>query len=45
MVDNFDLIREYMAAQLLDWQEGDCYYVQLLRRQADDPLIDGKKDP
>lgn len=30
---------------ILDWQDGDCYYVQLLRRQADDPLIDGKKDP
>lgn len=45
MVDNFDLIREYMTEQLLDWQEGDCYYVQLLRRQADDPLINGKKDP
>ncbi len=26
-------------------KNGDCYYVQLLRRQADDPLIDGKKDP
>lgn len=45
MVDNFDLIRSYMQRQALDWKEGDCYYVQLLRRQADDPLIDGKKDP
>lgn len=26
-------------------QEGDCWYVQLLRRQADDPLINGQKDP
>lgn len=37
MVDNFELIKEYMAKQALTWQEGDCYYVQLLRRQADDP--------
>lgn len=44
MVDNFDKIREYMERQLLDWKEGDCYYVQLLRRQSDDPMIDGQKD-
>lgn len=45
MVDNFELIKEYMEKQQLDWQEGDCYYVQLLRRQADDPLKNGVKDP
>lgn len=45
MVDNFELIKEYMAKQALDWEEGDCYYVQLLRRQADDPLKNGVKDP
>jgi hypothetical protein len=46
MVDNFELIKEYMAKQHVnDWQEGDCYYVQLLRRQADDPLKNGVKDP
>ena len=45
MVDNFELIRAYMKEQLPTWKESDCYYVQLLRRQADDPLIDGKKDP
>lgn len=45
MVDNFELIKEYMADQLLDWKEGDCYYVQLLRRQADDPKINGVPDP
>lgn len=45
MVDNFELIKEYMAKQAVDWQEGDCYYVQLLRRQADDPQKNGVKDP
>ena len=45
MVDNFELIKEYMAKQQLGWEEGDCYYVQLLRRQADDPLKNGVKDP
>lgn len=45
MVDNFDKIREYMERQLPDWKEGDCYYVQLLRRQSDDPMTDGQKDP
>jgi len=44
MVDNFDLIEDYMKSQLLDWQEGDCYYVQLLRRAADDPMKIGVKD-
>lgn len=45
MVDNFDKIREYMERQSFDWKEGDCYYVQLLRRSSDDPMIDGQKDP
>lgn len=41
MVDNFETIK-----RLLTFDEpGDCYYVQLLRRQSDDPLIDGKPDP
>lgn len=40
-VDNFDLIRSHLTFK----NPGDCYYVQLLRRQADDPMIDGKKDP
>ena len=44
MVDNFALIEEYMAKQSITWKEGDCYYVQLLRRQADDPMIGGVKD-
>ena len=44
MVDNFELIEKYMAKQAHTWQEGDCYYVQLLRRQADDPMIGGVKD-
>lgn len=45
MVDNFDKIRVYIKRQLPDWEEGDCYYIQLLRRQSDDPMIDGQKDP
>lgn len=47
MVDNFKLIRGYIENKIINsktWKEGDCFYVQLLRRQADDPLIDGKKD-
>jgi hypothetical protein len=47
MVDNFKLIRDYIEKKIIGsgtWKEGDCFYVQLLRRQADDPLIDGKKD-
>ena len=44
MVDNFKIIEEYMAKQSATWKEGDCYYVQLLRRQADDPMIGGVKD-
>jgi hypothetical protein len=43
MVDNFKIIEEYIAKQSLTWKEGDCYYVQLLRRQADDPMIGGVK--
>lgn len=46
MVDNFELIKTYMEKQAVNgWNEGDCYYVQLLRRQADDPLKNGVKDP
>lgn len=46
MVDNFKLIRDYIKKIIGSgtWKEGDCFYVQLLRRQSDDPLIDGKKD-
>ena len=47
MVDNFKLIRDYIEKKIIGsgtWKEGDCFYVQLLRRQSDDPLIDGKKD-
>lgn len=44
MVDNFELIEQYMAKQQATWKEGDCYYVQLLRRQADDPMIGGVKN-
>ena len=40
MVDNFDIIRSLLKFE----NTGDCYYVQLLRRQKDDPMIDGKKD-
>ena len=39
--DNFDIIREHLNFD----NQGDCYYVQLLRRQSDDPMKDGKKDP
>ena len=47
MVDNFKLIRDYIEKKIINsgtWKEGDCFYVQLLRRQADDPLINGQKD-
>ena len=46
MVDNFKLIRSYIEKEINggNWKDGDCFYLQLLRRQADDPLIDGKKD-
>lgn len=41
MVDNFKQIRE-----LLSFNEyGECYYLQLLKRSSDDPLIDGEQDP
>lgn len=45
MVDNFDLIRNWMLNKQLDWKDGDCYYVQLLRRQSDDPMTNGVPDP
>lgn len=41
MVNNFDQIEKLLKFE----NEGDCYYVQLLRRQSDDPMIDGKPDP
>ena len=41
MVNNFEQIRNLLNFE----QDGDCYYVQLLRRQSDDPHIDGKADP
>ena len=41
MVDNFDIIRKMLRFD----NEGECYYVQLLRRAADDPKPDGKPDP
>ena len=41
MVDNFEHIRSLLKFE----NDDDCYYVQLLRRQSDDPLIDGQKDP
>lgn len=45
MIDNFDLIRNWMLDKQLDWKDGDCYYVQLLRRQSDDPMTNGVPDP
>lgn len=41
MVDNFNQIRSLLKFE----NEGDCYYVQLLRRQSDDPHTDGMADP
>jgi len=41
MVDNFEQIRYLLKFD----NPGDCYYLQLLRRQADDPHTDGKADP
>ena len=41
MVNNFDQIEKLLKFEKKD----DCYYVQLLRRQSDDPMIDGKPDP
>lgn len=40
-VDNFSIIRKLLKFE----NPGDCYYLQLLRRQSDDPMIDGKPDP
>jgi hypothetical protein len=41
MVDNFEIIKPLLTFE----NEGDCYYLQLLRRQSDDPMIDGIPDP
>lgn len=41
MVDNFSIIRKMLRFD----NDGECYYVQLLRRAADDPKPDGKPDP
>ena len=41
MVDNFKIIRSMLKFE----KTGDCYYVQLLRRQSDDPKIGGVPDP
>ena len=41
MVDNFEQIRSLLKFE----NDGDCYYVQLLRRQSDDPMIGGMPDP
>lgn len=41
MVDNFEQIRSLLKFE----NDGDCYYVQLLRRQSDDPHTNGKADP
>jgi len=40
-VDNFELIKKNLSFA----KKGDCYFIQLLRRNVDDPMIDGKKDP
>lgn len=40
MVNNFNTIRSLLKFE----NPGDCYYVQLLRRQSDDPMTDGKPD-
>lgn len=39
-VDNFAIIRKLLKFE----KDGDCYYLQLLRRQSDDPMKDGKPD-
>lgn len=41
MVNNFQQIRSLLRFE----DDGDCYYVQLLRRASDDPKVDGKPDP
>lgn len=45
MVDNFELIKNWMEKQLPTWNDGDCYYLQLLRRASDDPKTNGVTDP
>lgn len=40
-VDNFQIIRKLLKFE----KPGDCYYLQLLHRQSDDPMVDGKPDP
>lgn len=45
MVDNFELIKEFMERDLPNWKDGDCYYLQLLRRASDDPKTNGVPDP
>lgn len=50
MVDNFDLICEWLDNQRIDdvldgtRDDGDVWYIQLLRRQSDDPMTDGIPD-
>lgn len=41
MVDNFELIKSILKFDLPEH----FYFVQLLKRQADDPMIGGKKNP
>lgn len=41
MVDNFKIIKKLLRFE----NEGDCYYLQLLRRAADDPKSNGAPDP
>lgn len=41
MVNNFETIKNLLKFDKL----GDCYYLQLLRRQSDDPMIGGMPDP
>lgn len=51
MVDNFDLVAKYLRdlelTETISGQrtDGDVWYVQLLRRQSDDPMINGVPDP
>lgn len=41
MVNNFETIKNLLKFD----KPGDCYYLQLLRRQSDDPMIGGMPDP
>lgn len=41
MVDNFNKIRDMLVFE----EPGDCYYLQLLYRQSDDPMKNGVQDP